>query len=104
MKKIIINIGLLILIPFFIGLPMELLFEKPEIVQVVLVLFALFEFLIVIGRINRHDLFNKEAYGTFRSDKTTTEYQDYIRIQKTLFISGVGNIIVSYLYFLIMGA
>lgn len=100
MKNIITTV-IFILIPIAIGLPLSLVYQDEIYFEVLLVVFGLIWFLILVARINSHDRENKVKTGSFRNDKTSLEYHDYITMQKMLFTAGIICLAISYIAFLI---
>jgi hypothetical protein len=100
MKNIITTL-IFILIPIAIGLPMALVYHDEIYLEVILVIFGLVWFLILIGRMNHHDRENKIKTGSFRNDKKSLEYHEYITMQKIMFFAGVISLALSYLTFFI---
>lgn len=100
MKNIVTTV-IFVLIPIVIGLPFSLAYHDEVYFEVSMVVFGLIWFLILVARINRHDRENKIRTGSFRNDKKSLEYYEYMTMQKMLFIAGIVCLAISYISFLI---
>jgi hypothetical protein len=100
MKNVITTI-IFVLIPIAIGLPMALVYHDEVYLEVILVVFGLVWFLILIARMNHHDRENKIRTGSFKNDKKSLEYHEYITMQRIMFIAGAISLGLSYLTFFI---
>jgi len=99
--KNIITASIFIFIPIAIGLPMALVYQDEIYLEVMLVVFGLIWFLILLGRMNHHDRENKIKTGSFKNDKKSSEYHEYITMQTVTLSAGVISLALSYLTFLI---
>lgn len=91
----------LTLIPILIGLPFTLIYDKPEVIEVSLVVFGLLELLAfnIRNGLSDRKLYKKKI---MKEDwKKTEEYRQFVQIRTMLIISGIINLSLSFIYFYI---
>ncbi len=100
LKKI-ITILILTIIPIAVGLPFAIVYNRYEIVEIMLVLMGCFELLAINIRSRRREKENLKKYQRYDSKKTDEGYEEYNNVKKILIISGLINLLASLIWFFI---
>lgn len=103
MKKNIIIILTSMIIPLLIGLLLWAITQNNLLIELSYFICAIILVVIIIGRANRNDRLNMQAYGTTRMDKTLPESIEFRRSQNILWIAAIANFVLSYIFFMFMG-
>ncbi len=99
-KKLLI-IFTLSAVPILIGLPLTLTTKDPLFIELFLVIAGLLQLLVLNVRTSRAERKNMKKYGTYKHDKENDNYLSFVSVQRTILLSGVINIALSVIYFLI---
>jgi len=94
---------ILIAIPLVVGGALFLFFQREVLFEIPFVVFGLLLFAFYFGKISSYDRENFKEKGTIKKDKTSENYFTYRKTQNTLIVSGLINIIISYIIFLLLG-
>lgn len=100
LKKV-ITIIILTIIPIAIGLPFSIVYNRYEIVEIMLVITGCFELLAINIRSRRREKQNLKKYQRYDSKKTDEGYEEYNSVKITLIISGLINLLASLIWFFI---
>lgn len=99
-KKFLI-IFTLAVVPILVGLPFVLTKGDAIYIEIFLVISGLLQLLVLNVRVGREERKNMKNEGTYKHDKDSDRYLSYISVQRTILLSGVINIALSVLFFLI---
>lgn len=90
---------LLTLIPIAIGLPFVFIFDRKDILEIVIVVWGLLE----LFALNlRHNGNNRRLYKkkmTKEEFRMSEDYPAYVRVGNLILISGIFNLVLSVIYF-----
>ncbi|HHU20996.1 MAG TPA: hypothetical protein GXZ51_00930 [Acholeplasma sp.] len=94
---------LLVTMPLAIGIPLFLVYDKPEFLEVPLAAFGVLELLVLTVTIQVRDNKKRKAGRLLKEDKDSDEYQNYINFRKIILISSFINLVLSLVAFLMFG-
>ena len=100
LKKV-ITIIILTIIPIAIGLPFSIVYNRYEIVEIMLVITGCLELLAINIRSRKREKQNLKKYQRYDSKKTDEGYEEYNNVKIILIISGLINLIASLIWFFI---
>ena len=98
LTKKIISIAIVELIPALIALVLTLSFDNFLYFHYIYALWGVVIFLYALLRNWRRDTKNYKANHSIVEDKTTESYKEYKKNQLTLWLTGAGNIAISYIF------
>ena len=101
--KTVITLIILSGVPILIGLPLQLAYKDRRFIEVFLIITGLLELLVLNVRFRRRETKRRRDKLPLQEEKESVEYVKYVDFQRLLVISGVINIVLSILYFLIFG-
>lgn len=100
LKRIII-IAIVALISIGVTLPFAIVYKRLELVEIILVLVGCIELLAVNIRATRRERTNLKKYERRESKATDEGYEKYNDIKYTLIFSGIINLLISFIWFLV---
>lgn len=101
--KTMITLLILSAIPILVGLPLQLIYKDRPFIEVFLIVTGLLELLVLNVRFRRRETKRRKDKLLYQEEKKSEDYNKYVDFQKLLVISGLINIVLSILYFLIFG-
>ncbi|HHX79296.1 MAG TPA: hypothetical protein GX695_06095 [Acholeplasmataceae bacterium] len=99
-KKVLI-VFTLSAVPILIGLPITLSTKDPLFIELFLIITGILQLLVLNVRTSRAERKNMKKSGTYKHDKQSDNYLSFVSVQRTILLSGVINIALSIIYFLI---
>lgn len=86
------------LIPTVVGVVLAILFENFQYLHYIYGLFGIIIFLFALLRNWRRDTKNFKTQGSIVEDRTSESFKGYKKFQKTLWIMGILNIVLSMIF------
>ena len=98
LAKKIISFVIVELIPAVVALALTLAFSNFQYFHYIYALWGILIFLYALLRNWRRDTKNYKTNHSIVEDKTTESYKEYKKTQLTLWLTGVANIAISYIF------
>lgn len=96
--KNLISMVIVELIPTIVGLVLTLVFENFQYFHYIYGIFGIIIFLIALGRNWRRDTKNYKTQGSIVEDHTAESYKEYKKNQRTFWLMGLLNIVLSMVF------
>ncbi len=94
---------LLVIMPLAIGVPLYLVYDRPELLEVPLAAFGIFELLVLSITIHIRDHKKRKAGVLIKEDKGSEEYKKHVNFRTIILISAAINLALSLIFFWTLG-